>query len=184
MATDRIVFVPWNESQAGNFKLETEHAHANRGKTHHKRKWKGIYLDTPGKPLADVGMGVGVRIHIAGHGAIGDPEIAADHGTGGDDRSYVEVADLLIAKGFSKLYIGTVVCDVCYSALGTPPFAKLLARELYGRGHKMTCVMGYKGSLYATYGGKVGGVFKHRVVETDDGDLFKSSEMQERFFGW
>lgn len=185
MAQNRIAFVPWNEAQAGNFKTETEEAHADRGDTHHKRKWKAVYLDSPGKPLAKVGFGTGVRIHIAGHGAIGDPEIAADHGTGGADRSYTEVVDLLIEKGLRKYYLGTVACDVCYSALGDPAFAQLLARELWSRGFKATCVLGYKGSLYATYCMKAtGGKYMHRVVETDSGELDKSSKMQQRFFGW
>lgn len=196
MAQDRIIFVPWNETQAGAFKSETEYAEANRDSTHYKRHFSAVYLDSAGSPLKKVGFGTGVRIHIAGHGDIGDPNIYADHGTGGATRSYSDVVDLLIEKGLRKHYLGTIACDVCYSALGNPPFAKLLAKELWSRGFKATCVLGYKGSLYATYrdrnaGSKNSSVltgdthkYSHRVVETDDGTIKKSSQMQERFFGF
>jgi hypothetical protein len=185
MSQDRIVFVPWNENQAGNFKNETESADSNRGATHHKRRWTGVYLDSAGEPLKRVGFGMGARIHIAGHGAIGDPNIYADHGTGGATRSYTEVVDAMIAKGLQKYYLGTIVCDVCYSALGNPPFAKLLAKELWTRGFKGTCVLGYKGSLYATYNNFGSGKkYTHRTVLTDAGDEQKSSDLQERFFGF
>ncbi|QDV42184.1 hypothetical protein Enr13x_20270 [Stieleria neptunia] len=190
MAQNRVAFIPWNENQAGNFKTEYEESHANRALTHHKRKWTIVYLDSPGQPLADVGCGFGTRIHIAGHGAIGDPELAADHGTGGADKSYSEVVDAMFAKGLKKRYIGTIACDVCYSALGDPPFAKLLARELYQRGLKASCVLGYKGSMGAAYTDELGGrKYNHRVVDVEDDqgnviDTVKSSKMQERFFGW
>ncbi len=186
MATNRVAFIPWNENQAGNFKTEYEDNHANRGQSHHKRKWSIVYLDSRGSPLANVGFGFGNRIHIAGHGAIGDPEIAADHGTGGNDLSYGDVVDLMFQKGLKKRYLGTIACDVCYSALGNPSFAKMLARELWSRGVKASCVLGYKGSLYAEYTDetKPGGKYSHRGVELDDGSEVKSSKAQERFFGW
>jgi hypothetical protein len=190
MATSRTAFIPWNESQAGNFKAEYEECHQNRSQSHHKRKWNIVYLDTPGKPLAKIGFGVGTRLMIAGHGAIGDPTIAADHGTGGADRSYVEVVDMLFEKGLRKYYLGTVACDICYSALGSPPFAKLLARELFQRGVKASCVLGYKGPLGAVYNTELtGSKYTHRVVDVEDSsgnvlETVKSSSMQERFFGW
>lgn len=190
MSQNRVAFIPWNEAQAGDFKTEYERNHSDRSLSHHKRKWKIVYLDSPGTPLADVGFGFGTRIHIAGHGDIGDPEIAADHGTGGADLSYTEVADRMFQKGLKKRYIGTIACDVCYSALGNPSFAQLLARELWGRGLKASCVLGYKGSLYATYdaeyadGTDMGGKYTHRMVELDDGSEIKSSKAQKRFFGW
>ncbi|WP_149499292.1 hypothetical protein [Roseiconus lacunae] len=190
MAQNRVAFIPWNENQAGNFKTEYEQNNAQKGASHHKRTWTMVYLDSPGTPLAALGCGFGTRIHIAGHGDIGDPEIAADHGTGGADRSYTEVVDMMIAKGLKKRYLGTIACDVCYSALGNPSFAKLMARELFSRGLKASCVLGYKGSLYATYdsfyadGSNMGGKYSHRMVELDDGTEVKSKKAQERFFGW
>ncbi|MEM9061075.1 MAG: hypothetical protein AAGD13_11500 [Pseudomonadota bacterium] len=186
MAQNRVAFIPWNEAQAGNFKTEYEDNHANRASSHHKRKWKIVYYDSPGNPLADVGFGFGTRIVIAGHGDIGDPAIAADHGTGGIDLSYTDVVDRMFEKGLKKRYIGTIGCDICYSAIGNPSFAQLMARELWSRGLKASCVLGYKGSLYAEYTGetKPGGKYTHRGVELDDGTEVKSSKAQKRFFGW
>lgn len=195
MATNRVAFIPWNEAQAGNFKTEYEDSHADRRYTHHKRKWKIVYYDSPGKPLASVGFGFGTRIVIAGHGDIGDPELGADHGTGGQDLSYTDVVDRMFEKGLKKHYLGTIGCDVCYSALGDPSFAQLMARELWSRGVKASCVLGYKGSLGAQYddeldGDKIGGrKYLHRVVDLEDADgnvtgTVKSSKMQKRFYGW
>ncbi|QDT59776.1 hypothetical protein SV7mr_22860 [Stieleria bergensis] len=190
MSTSRTAFIPWDEAQAGAFKQEYEDSDADRGLSHHKRKWKIVYLDSPGKPLAKVGFGTTTRIMIAGHGAIGDPTIAADHGTGGADRSYSDVVDLMFQLGLKKHYLGTIACDVCYSALGNPPFAKLLAKELWKRGVKASCVLGYKGPLGAMYNDELAGSkYTHRVVdvEDDDGnviDTVKSSKMQQRFYGW
>ena len=188
MATDRLAFIPWNESQAGNFKKEYEINQADRGKSHHKRKWSIVYLDSPGTPLGDIGFGFGTRICVAGHGNIGWDSIAADHGTGGANRSYTDVVDLMFQKGLKKRYVGTVACDVCYSALGSPPFAKLLARELWSRGVKASCVLGYKASMYAQYYNWSGGKYTHRVVDSQDKDgnaiKVKTKDMQERFYGW
>ncbi|MCC9603093.1 hypothetical protein LOC67_21295 [Stieleria sp. JC731] len=190
MSTSRTAFVPWNEAQAGNFKTEYEYCQSNRGRSHHKRKWTIVYLDTPGKPLAKVGFGLNTRIVIGGHGSIGSPTIGADHGTGGADRSYQEVVEMMLDKGLKKHYIGTIGCDVCYSALGNPSFAKLLARELWRNGVKASCVLGYKGPLGAVYTNELSGhKYTHRVVDVEDSDgnvtdTVKSSSMQERFFGW
>jgi len=190
MSQDRVAFIPWNQAQAGAFKTEYERNNKKKGKSHHKRKWTMVYADSPGTPLADVGFGFGTRIHIAGHGDVGDPDIAADHGTGGADRNYKDVVAMMIAKGLKKRYIGSIVCDICDSALGNPCFAQLMARELWKQGFKVSCVIGYKGSLFATYdtfyadGSDMGGKYSHRMVETPDGDEVKSSKAQQRFFGW
>ncbi|OUT56722.1 MAG: hypothetical protein CBB71_17355 [Rhodopirellula sp. TMED11] len=98
--------------------------------------------------------------------------------------------DLMFQLGLKKHYLGTIACDVCYSALGNPPFAKLLAKELWKRGVKASCVLGYKGPLGAMYNDELAGSkYTHRVVdvEDDDGnviDTVKSSKMQQRFYGW
>ena len=189
MAQDRVAFIPWNTSQAGNFTKEYA-TNQNIGKlAHHKREWTVVYLDSPGTPLADMGFGFGTRLHIAGHGDVGDPKLYADHGTGGGTLSVAQVVDAMLLKGLKKHYIGTIVCDVCSSALGSPSFAKLLARELWNRGIKASCVLGYKGSLYAEYAkwadpNKKAGKYRHREVELPDGTGVKSSDAQERFFGW
>jgi hypothetical protein len=186
MANDRIVFIPWDESEAGNFINES--LENNTAGTHHKRKWTVICADST-DDLSKIGFGVGVRLHIAGHGQIGDPNIYPD-ARGAASLSYSDVADALIDKGLKTRYAGTIVTDVCYSALGAPPFAKLLAKELYGRGFKGICVMGYKGPLGAVYGSELtGSKYKHRVVDVEDEDgkvvdTVKSKHMQERFWGF
>lgn len=186
MAQDRVVFIPWNTAQAGNFINES--LANNTGGTHHKRKWSVVCLDSA-DDLSDIGVGLGTRLHIAGHGATGDPQIHPD-ARGAAPLSYVQVADALIAKGLKKSYLGTIVTDVCYSALGAKPFARLLAKELYGRGFKAICVMGYKGPLGAVYNTELGGSkYKHRVVDVEDAngnviDTVKSKTMQVRFFGF
>lgn len=192
MAQDRVSFIPWPQAQCRAFEQDVLDAQAGRADTHHKRKWKAVFLDTPGKPLKKLGVGSGARLHLVGHGEIGEPYIAADHGTGLPNRTPTEIVDFMIAKGFSQTFLGTVVCDVCYSAIGDhrPPFAKLLARELFSRGFIGTAVLGYKGRLVPFYQkGIVGKKFGHRVVAgltRDDGtyDYHKSSDAQERFFGF
>lgn len=186
MAQGRTWFIPWNANQSGDFGGE---AAQGISKSHHKRKIEVFYKDSPGKPLAKIGAGFGTRIHIAGHGAIGDPELGADHGTGGADVGIKELVDMMFEKGLTKRYLGTIVCDVCYSALGSPSYAKLLARELYARGLKGSCVMGYKGPLGAAYSSELGGKYTHRVVDVEDSagnviDTVKSKQMQERFWGF
>ena len=196
MATDRVAFIPWNRAQAGNFIKEYEDN--NSGGTHNNRKWTIVCLDTPGKPLADIGFGFGTRIHVAGHGSIGCKAIGADHGTNGADVSVEDLVKAMFEQGLKKRYIGTIACDVCYSALGTPPFAKLLARELWNNGVKASCVLGYKGSLVSTYcdelEGSLGGnkkhKYQHRIVDIEedaDGNptkSVKSKYAQTRFVGW
>lgn len=124
---DWTLFIPFPRSQAGDF--ATEHDTDDED-THHNRTWTVICADDAGTPLADIGSGTGTRLHVVGHGAIGDPKIAADHGTGGGEVSTDEIVEMLENKGLKKHYLGTVACDVCYSALGKPSFAKMLARSL------------------------------------------------------
>lgn len=191
LRNDRVLFIPWNRDQSGSF--STEHDEDDRLSSHHKRKWKVICMDTPGKPLGDVGFGFGTRIHVVGHGSPGNPSLSADHGTGGASVSYTDLVDKMFEKGLKKYYIGTVACDVCSSALGDPCFAQLLARELWKRGVKASCVLGYKGTLFSVHNTYDGDgkkhKYKHRTVEIkdEDGDMIsdlKSRDAQERFFGW
>jgi len=186
MAQDRVVFIPWNNAQAGGFINES--LANNTGGTHHKRKWSVVCADSA-EDLSSIGVGMGTRLHIAGHGATGDPKIYPD-AQGAAPLSYTQVADALIAKGLKTRYMGTIVTDVCYSALGAQPFAKLLAKELYSRGFKAICVMGYKGPLGAVYNTELSGSkYKHRVVDVEDETgavtkTVKSKTMQVRFFGF
>ncbi len=195
MADSRVVFIPWNEGSIGmfattgtdEFAYGATYNNLVKNNTHNKRDWSYVYLNSPGTPLNDIGMGTGTRVHIAGHGSVGDPNIHPPGGSGAAAVSYQEVADGLEAKGLSKWYLGTIVCDVCYSAMGNPPFAKLLARALWNLGYKGTCVMGYKGSLQSGYvngaSGGVNGKYTHRVVRTANG-VVKSKDAQERFVGF
>lgn len=192
---DRTLFIPWPRSQAGTFASE----HGERDEDgHHDRNWTAVCADDVGKPLAKIGIGRGTRLHVVGHGAIGDPTIGADHGTGGADVSADEIVAMLEAKGLKKYYMGTIACDVCYSALGNPSFAKTLAKSLWSAGYRATCTLGYKGPLYSTYeksalagfaNSKLGGAkFGHRTVMVTGKDgvetLTKSKYAQTRFFGF
>lgn len=186
MAMGRVWFIPWETGKAGNFIAE---ATAGVSSSHHKRSVSVVCKDTPGKMLAKVGMGTGARIHVAGHGSIGGQTLGADHGTGGADVTIPDLVDMLREHGLKKYYVGTIVCDVCYSALGDPSFAKSFARALYDAGYKATCTMGYKGPLGAAYGDELGGKYSHRVVDVEDSmgnviDTVKSKYMQQRFWGF
>ena len=97
-----------------------------------------------------------------------------------------QLAEILIAKGLSKWYLGTIVCDICYSALGSPPLAKQLARALFRHGY-LCSVMGHEGAIfpvYFRYGAVQTNKYEHRIVEKLDGTLVKSNKAQERFWGF
>lgn len=195
LRNDRTLFIPFPRSQAGSFASEHEDRDTN---SHHGRKFTAVCADDAGKPLSKIGTGWGTRLHVVGHGAIGDPTIDADHGTGGGSVSAQEIVAMLEAKGLKKYYSGTVACDVCYSALGAPSFAKTLAVCLWKAGYKATCTLGYKGPLYSTYETEAAsGVtssaltnakYGHRtvVVTNKDGTKTekKSKYAQTRFFGF
>lgn len=184
MAQDRVVFMPWTNTQCAGMKAWYERNHSDRAASHQKRKWTVVTMDTPGTPLAEIGFGVGKRLHVWGHGGVGYPKIQSDDHS--EEIDAAEVVDRMFAKGFKKHYLGTIVSDSCYSALGSPSFAKLLARELWTRGVKASCVLGYKGSLYTMYTDqtKPSGKYTHRGVVLNDGTEVKSKHAQERFLGW
>lgn len=188
MAKDRVAFVPWNQAQAGKFAGDGDWSNRQKDNTHHKRTWTTYFLDSPGTPLADVGCGTSVRIHIFGHGVPPgqDNSYTYPDVQGAAPVSISDLADMLEAKGLKKRYLSTLVCDICYSALGAPPFAKRLARELFGRGY-LCPVMGYKGAIYPVYfryGEFQNSKYEHRMVEKLDGSKMKSKDAQERFFGF
>src|SRR5271170_4312845 len=152
MANDRVVFIPWTQAVGAGFGGDTDYNNYYSAQTHHQRTWTVVYLDSPhpNGVIANIGTGWGTRLHIAGHGAPGNPDIEAP--AGGSPVSYQALVAALIAHGFKKYYTGTVVTDVCDSAIGAPtPFAKLVARELWNQGYKMMCVMGFRGSLQSGY---------------------------------
>ncbi len=197
MAQDRIVYIPWAAGSIGQFLTSgmddfvyiAGFNNTVADKTHHKRDWTYVHLGQTGNPLAGVGLGIGTRVHVIGHGSVGDPTLYPPDGSGASPVGYQQVAEGLEALGLKKKYLGTIVCDACYSALGAPPFAKLLATALWKLGYKGTCVMGYKGSLQGGYVNKdqggVTGKYVHRVVNTGTKTIKSSAfAARVRFFGF
>jgi hypothetical protein len=196
MANDRVMYIPWNNDEIGEFNNSgmdeftygADYNNTQKPTSHHKRTWSVVYANSPAPALASLGIGWGTRLHLAGHGQIGDANVYPPHAsTAAQPISYQQVVAAMMASGLKTHYIGTIVCDVCYSALGNPPFARLLARELWSHGYKATCVMGFKGSLQSAYvdnaSGGVAGKYTHRVVDTAKGTI-KSKDAKVRFFGF
>jgi hypothetical protein len=186
MAQDRVVFVPWNQSQSGKFGTDGDWSNKQKANTHHKRNWTTYYLDTAGTPLKQLGMGVGARLHIFAHGSPDDGSQCFPDVAGPASVTPAQLADLIEQKGLPKRYMGTVVCDICYSALGAPSFAKGLARQLFSRGY-VCATMGHTGALYPVYfryGEFKTNEYEHRMVELLDGANVKSKYAQERFWGF
>lgn len=188
MANDRIVYIPWNQADAAAFAHGYNTHPTVLPGTHHKRDWTYVFLDGPAGIIDALGFGTGKRLHLSGHGAMGDPNVYPPHGSTAAPVSYQTVVAQLVALGLKKYYAGTIVCDVCYSSLGVVPFAKLLARELWTHGYKAACVMGFAGSLQEGYvsaaDGGVAGKYRHRTVTKADGSVVKSKEAKERFWGF
>lgn len=191
MAQDRIVFVPWNKAQSGKFGGDGDWSNRQASATHHKRKWTSYFLDSPGKPLADLGIGGSARLHVFGHGVPPGQDNTKTYPdvSGANPVTVDELAGMIEDMGLKKYYMGTVVCDICYSALGSPPFAKQLARALYKRGYKVLSVMGFEGAIFPVYfrygaQGFGGNKYEHRIVERLDGSFDKSSNAKERFWGF
>lgn len=189
MAKDRVVFVPWNKSQAGKFGGDGDWSNRQKANTHHKRNWTTFYLDSAGTPLAQVGWGTSARVHIFGHGVPPGQDNTKTYPDvqGAAPVSVAELADMLEAKGLKKRYLGTIVTDICYSALGTPPLAKQLARILHKKGYHCP-VMGHKGAIFPVYFryGQLdpNSKYEHRITELLDGSHVKSKEAEERFWGF
>ena len=192
MANDRVYFIPWDRTVGSVLSSRCdEYNNANKDKTHHKRNWTPVFYDDthPNGVISNMGAGSGTRLIVAGHGGVDDPQIYASE-SGDHLLGYKDIADRLVAHGLKKYYVGTIGCDVCHSAEGTNPFAKLLAKELRQRGYTLTCVMGYKGALYSGYSSKtderLGGThkYRHRTVELADGTFQKTKDASERFYGF
>lgn len=188
MANDRVYFVPWDHATGSvlSSRCDVYNNHgAIKDATHHERNWTPVFNDDPHNPgvISAMGGGFGTRLVVAGHGAVGDGNIYASE-AGDHPLSFSEIADRLEAHGLKKYYTGTIGCDVCHSAEGAVPFAKALAKELRNRGYKLTCVLGYKGSLYSGYQDFAGHKYRHRSVEMADGSRVKSKDAQERFYGF
>jgi hypothetical protein len=193
VANDRVYFIPWDRVVGSVLSSRTDlynnHATVQPG-THHKRNWTPVFNDDvhPGGVIANMGSGWGTRLIVAGHGAVNDANIYSSE-AGANALSYSNIVDRLVAHGLKKYYTGTIGCDVCHSAEGANPFAKRLAKELHNRGYKLTCVLGYKGSLYSSYQeeGDTGLAgdhkYRHRTVQLANGTRVKSKDASERFYG-
>ncbi len=198
MARNRFKFIPWNSGTLGIHNLNNQnldefalHSHFNndanmQAHQHHKRQWTTVYANTPGQPLEDLGFGVYARLHIAGHGAVGSPNVTAP---GAPPVPASAIAAGIEAKGLPKWYMGTIACDVCHSAFGNPSFAKTLARELWSLKYYHLKVLGYKGTMIPVYvppnhASGIGGKYFHRTVNrvAKGGDV-KSRKAQRRFWG-
>ncbi|WP_263350443.1 hypothetical protein [Acidicapsa acidisoli] len=191
MANDRVYFIPWDQTTGSVLSSRCDvYNNYYKDQTHHKRNWTPVFYDDvhPGGVIANMGSGWGTRLVVAGHGAVNDGNIYATE-AGANPLSYTNIVDRLVAHGLKKYYTGTIGCDVCHSAEGANPFAKRLAKELHNRGYKLTCVIGYKGSLYSGYDLAADSTldgdhkYRHRTVETASGDRVKSKNAQERFYG-
>jgi hypothetical protein len=191
MANDRVYFIPWDRTIGSVLSSRTDlYNNQNKDQSHHQRNWTPVFYDDvhPGGVIANMGSGWGNRLIVAGHGAVNDGNIYATEAMA-HPLSYSDIVDRLVAHGLKKYYTGTIGCDVCHSAEGANPFAKRLAKELHNRGYKLTCVLGYKGSLYSSYQpatdtGLAGDhKYTHRTVALADGSRVKSKNAQERFYG-
>lgn len=196
MTTDRCIFIPFKRSQATDFIDEARRAeaHGASGTAHHNRKFSVVCYDDDGTPLKKLGASVGVRIMIAGHGIAGRPYISNSGGIG--QKQYLPfnvVCDRMIEKGLQKRYVGTIGCDVCYSAVkndNNPAFADLVARYLHGKGYRLLHTMGYMGPMGAVHEKMSGNhKFHHRVVDlqNDDGSITtvksSASDARQRYSG-
>lgn len=196
MTTDRCVFIPFDRNQAADFIQQTDAAHkaGTDGYTHHARKFTYICYDDPGTPLEALGAAFGVRILIAGHGSAGCPYICNSPGQGRQEfLPFNVVVDRLVAKGLQKRYVGTISCDVCFSAVKNdknPPFADLMAQDLRSKGYILANTIGYFGAMGPVHE-SLGGNHKyhHRVVDliADDGSVtatVKTKDAKKRYYGY
>jgi hypothetical protein len=177
----RTVFIPWTHLQAPDFGAETANSDANAPNTHHGHRWRAVYYDDPHPNGVISTLRFGDRLHIAGHGEPGDHSIESSNG---DSLTHEEVCDRLIEHGFSKKYVGTIVCDNCWSAvpkLGSQAFAAKVSQYLRGKGYLLISVQGFFGPLDGQPSWQPGHKFKHRYVTTPWGSEVKSKWMSFRF---
>ncbi|MFC6486413.1 hypothetical protein [Nitratireductor sp. GCM10026969] len=130
-------------------------------------------------------------IYIRGHGMPGFKSI--EGGRGGERVDYDVVADRLIESGLKKTFSGKIKCYNCHSAesgdpatdpecLG-PPFARLVADELFSRGYKHCTFYGYLGRIDSFV--KDGSRGKHHYTRDVQGgklvELGRASEARIQF---
>ena len=132
------------------------------------------------------------QIYIRGHGMPGFKSI--EGGRGGERIDYDVVVDRLIESGLKKTYTGKIKLFNCHSAEAGvpgsdpecvgPPFARLVADELYTRGYKQCTFFGYFGSIdsFAKDGSRGKHHYIRKVVAGKQQELARASEGREQFF--
>lgn len=131
------------------------------------------------------------QIYIRGHGMPGFKSI--EGGRGGERVDYTVVVKRLIESGLRKSYAGKIKLFNCHSAESGkpgsdpecvgPPFARLVADELYRKGYKHCTFFGYVGSIDSF--AKDGSQGKHHYIrEVQNGkqvELARASEGRIQF---
>jgi hypothetical protein len=114
-------------------------------------------------------------------------------GRGGERVNYDVVVDRLIASGLRETFSGKIKCFNCHSAeegvVGSdpevegPPFARLVADEMYSRGYKFCTFYGYYGSVDSFAKDGSAGVHKYarHVVNGKYVELGCASEARVQF---
>ena len=128
------------------------------------------------------------QLYIRGHGMPGFRSI--EGGRGGERVDYGTVIDRLIKSGLRKTFMGKIKCFNCHSAetgvIGSdpevegPPFARLIADEMYTRGYKHCTFFGYLGAIdsYA----KDGSAGIHKYARAKGGvEMARASEARIQF---
>ncbi|MBN8889023.1 MAG: hypothetical protein ABS99_03655 [Acetobacteraceae bacterium SCN 69-10] len=128
------------------------------------------------------------QVYIRGHGMPGFRSI--EGGRGGERVDYHTVVDRIIASGLRKTFAGKIKCFNCHSAetgvVGSdpevegPPFARLIADEMYTRGYKFCTFYGYLGAVDSF--AKDGSAGKHKYARGLGGvELGRASEGRIQF---
>ncbi len=145
-----------------------------------------VWFDGKKDPFL-AGMGNG-QIYIRGHGMPGFRSI--EGGRGGERVNYTTVVDRLIKSGLRKTFSGKIKCFNCHSAetgvIGSdpevegPPFARLIADEMYTRGYKSCTFYGYVGAIDSF--AKDGSAGKHKYARGKGNvELGRASEGRIQF---
>jgi len=132
------------------------------------------------------------QVYIRGHGMAGFKSI--EGGRGGERIDYDVLVDRLVESGLPKTFTGKVKMFNCHSAepgvpgsdpecVG-PPFARLVADEMYSRGYKSCTYFGYFGSIdsFAKEGSQGKHHYIRKVVQGQSTEVARASEGRVQFF--
>lgn len=131
------------------------------------------------------------QIYIRGHGMPGFKSI--EGGRGGERVDYDEVIDRLMESGLNKQFSGKIKLFNCHSGesgkpgsdpecIG-PPFARLVADEMYTRGFRSCSYYGYLGSIdsFAKDGSQGKHHYIREVVKGKQVELARASDGRVQF---